>query len=217
MTKHALSAREAWRDKAHSMGGSRARRLPKTLTKEEVSALMRAPNLAVPTGLRDRCMLALMHRCGLRVSEVCGLYLRDVKWSEGAIHLRPENAKGGREAYVYLDDETLALLERWKDIRRPYGAGKPHLFVGVRQQCRGEPLDRRRVYEMMRRRAKKAGIERDVHPHMLRHTYATELLREGFNVVEVQKLMRHSRLATTSIYLHIQDSELAEKIRRRAA
>jgi integrase/recombinase XerD len=199
------------------IGGSKARLLPKTLTRDEAAKLMAMPNLAAPTGLRDRCVMMLMHRCGLRVSEVCGLLLRDVKWADHQIHVRPENAKGGREAYVYLDDETFSMLERWKTARRAYGANKPHLFVCVRTADRGEPLTRRAIHKMVARRSAKAGIDHPVWPHMLRHSYATDLLNEGFNIAEVQKLMRHSNVQTTSIYLHVRDNELQAKIRARSS
>lgn len=192
------------------------RKLPKTLTDDELGRLLGAPNLAVPTGLRDRCVLELMARCGLRVSEVCGLHVRDVDWKEGEIRLRAEVAKGGREAVVYLPDPTKALLERWKDARRPFGAGRPHLFVCVRQAQRGEPLSRLRVYEMVRRRSAKAGIGWPVHPHALRHTFATRALANGFTIADVQRMMRHSRLETTSIYLDVRDVDLREKIRRQS-
>ncbi|HWF25148.1 MAG TPA: tyrosine-type recombinase/integrase [Solirubrobacteraceae bacterium] len=197
--------------------GAKARKLPKTLSAAEAHRLMEMPNLAVPTGIRDRSILELMHRCGLRVSEACGLHLRDVDWAAGEIRIRPEIAKGGREAIVYLDEQTRAGLERWKLARRPFGAGRPHLFVCVRGAQRGDPLTRRGVYKMVRRRALKAGIDRPVWPHMLRHSYATELLGEGFNIREVQKLMRHSDIRTTAIYLEVRDEQLREKIRRRAA
>ena len=83
-------------------------------------------------------------RCGLRVSETCGLHLRDVDWTEGTIRLRPEVAKGGKEAVVYTDRETQAWLERWKAERRRHAAGKPHLFVRVRSgPDQGGPLNRR--------------------------------------------------------------------------
>ena len=195
---------------------AKARNLPKTFTDDELTALLAQANLNVPTGLRDRCMLELMCRCGLRVSECCGLHLRDVDWREGEIRLRAEITKGGKEAVVYLDAPTLALLERWKQARRPFGAGRPHLFVCVRSGQRGEPLDRRRVYEMVRRRAEKAGIDRAAWTHMLRHTYATGLLASGeFTIKDVQRLMRHSRLETTAIYLDVRDEDLKAKVRRR--
>ena len=80
-----------------------ARTLPKTLTGEEISALMARPNVDCPTGLRNRAVLELMHRSGLRVSEACGVHLRDVDWNAGEVRIRPEVAKGGREAVIVLE------------------------------------------------------------------------------------------------------------------
>jgi integrase/recombinase XerD len=193
------------------------RDLPKTLTGDELDRLMATPNLSTPTGLRDRCMMEVMARCGLRVSEVCGLHLRDVDWRAGEIRIRAEVAKGGREAVVYLDDPTKALLERWKDTRRHYAAGKAHLFVAIRTGARGEALTRRAVHKMVARRGERASIAEPVWPHRLRHTYATSLLAEGFTISEVQRLMRHADLRTTAIYLEVRDVQLAEKVRRRRA
>lgn len=186
------------------------RELPKTLTREQVEALMAMPNLACPTGLRDRALMELMYRAGLRVSECCGLQLRDWRRREGQIHLRPEVAKGGREAFAYLDPIAEQFLTRWVEVRRRHAARRPHLFTTLR----GGPLDRRDVWRMVVRRARKAGIGH-AHPHMLRHSFATSLLAEGFNVREVQRLLRHADLRTTTIYLEIREQELAEKIRRR--
>jgi integrase/recombinase XerD len=189
----------------------RSRELPKTLTSEEVAALLEAPNLDAPTGLRNRCMLALMYRAGLRVSETCGLHLRDLRRSEAQIHLRPEVTKGAKEAFVYLDPATLALLERWKTVRRHYAARRPHLFTTLA----GEPVGRRYCWHMVRRYARRAGIDRPVHPHMLRHTFATELLSEGFNLRQVQQLLRHADVRTTTLYTHVVDAELARRISQR--
>lgn len=186
------------------------KKLPKTLDADEVAALMAAPNRAAPTGLRDLTMLTLMHRSGLRVGEVCGLHLRDVKLEQLQIHLRPEIAKGSKEAYAYLDDQTAELIRSWIVVRRKFAARKPHLFTTLK----GGPVDRRDVWRMMQRRGAKAGI-RKVTPHMLRHTYATELLRDGLNIREVQTLLRHSDIRTTEIYTHIVDVDLARKIRER--
>lgn len=190
------------------------RSLPKTLPSAELEQLLAMPNLDVPTGLRDRCIMELMVRCGLRVDEVCQLHVRDVDWREGEIRLRAETTKGSKEAVVYMDGPTLALLERWKSVRRPFAAGKPHLFVCIRQGERGRPVDRRRVWEMVSRRARKAGI-RHAWPHMLRHTFATRALSDGFTITEVQEMLRHSDLRTTAIYLHVHNEDLKAKIRAR--
>lgn len=188
-----------------------SRKLPKTLTSEEISGLMGRPNLDCPTGLRNRCILELMHRSGLRVSEGCGVHLRDVDWKAGELRIRPEVGKGGREAVLVLEPSTLTLLERWKAVRRRYANRAPFLFVTLR----GGQVNRHYVWEMTSRYARKAGIERPVWPHMLRHSYATELLHEGFNLREVQTLMRHADIRTTVLYTHLVDVELAAKVRAR--
>lgn len=200
---------------AHSRSaGGRPKELPKVLTKDQVEALMAAPNLSVPTGLRDRCIMQLMHRAGLRVSETVHAPLRGVLWKEAKIHLPAAITKGKVEAYLPLDDPTLALLERWKFERRRYGAGMDELFTTLR----GTPVSRKSVWAMMQRRGRKVGIDLKLcHPHILRHTFATELLREGASLRQVQTLMRHADPRTTTIYTHIDDVELADLIRRRVA
>lgn len=184
------------------------RRLAKTITKDEAQRLLARPNLDAPTGLRDRCMMELMYRAGLRVGEVCGLQLRDVDWDEGIIRF---SGKGDKERTAYLDAPTLEILKRWKGVRRKYAARQPHLFTTLR----GGPVNRKDVWEMVVRRAERAGIERHVTPHMLRHTFATELLGEGFNIREVQELVGHADVRTTQIYTHVMDAELKRKIRSR--
>lgn len=187
------------------------RDLPKTLTRDQVAALMARPNLAAPTGLRNRLALELMYRCGLRASEVCGLHLRDWSARDAQIHIRPEVAKGGREAYVYLDATVTDFLERWKTVRRLHAAGKPHLLTTLR----GGPIDRRYLWEMVSRYGRRAGIDEPVWPHRLRHSFAVQLLREGANIREVQLLMRHADLRTTAIYLGIHQAELQDRVRQR--
>lgn len=187
------------------------RELPKVLTPDEVDALLAAPNVDCPTGLRNRCMLQLMLRCGLRVTETTLLHLRDVDWNDGSLHLRPEITKGEKEAFTYIDDATLEWLKRWKAERRKYAAGQPWLFTTLK----GEPVGRKYVWAMMRRFAKRAGIREEIHPHMLRHTFATDLLREDFNIREVQQLMRHNDVRTTQIYTHVDDAQLRRRMRER--
>src|SRR5262245_23915144 len=118
------------------------RKLPKVLSSDEVAALMKAPNRSAPTGLRNLCMLTLMHRSGLRVGEVCGLHLRDLKLEEGQVHLRGEIAKGGKEAFGYLDPHTIELLRSWIVVRRDFAARRRHLFTTLE----GGPVDRRYVW-----------------------------------------------------------------------
>lgn len=172
---------------------------------------MARPNVRTPTGLRNRAILAMLHRAGLRASEACGLHLRDVNVREATVRIRAEVGKGGHEAVLPFDPETVTWLERWIAVRRQYAARRPHLFTTLK----GGPLARQYVWEMVSRYARRAGIERPVWPHLLRHTFATELLGEGFNLEEVRRLMRHRDISTTGIYLHVRDAELAEKVRAR--
>lgn len=188
-----------------------ARKLPKVLTADERDALLARPNVDCPTGLRNRVMLQVMYRAGLRVSEACGIHLRDVDWKTRELRIRPDVGKGGREAVLPLDDQTIAWLERWKPVRRRYANGAPQMFVTLR----GGQVDRHYVWEMVRRYGRKAGIARGMHPHILRHTYATELLREGFDIREVQDLLRHADVRTTMLYTHVAPERLAAKIRAR--
>lgn len=193
-------------------GGGRPRELPKVLTKTEVAALLAIPNLDAPTGLRNRCILELMYGAGLRVSETCGLRVRDMDWGEGRLHLRPEITKGDKEAYVTVSHRVEAMLERWKHVRRAYAARQPHLFTTLE----GGPVDRRYVWSMVGRYARRAGLaDKRVHPHMLRHSFATHLLQDGYDLRQVQTLLRHDDVRTTTIYTHVFDAELHRRLRER--
>jgi integrase/recombinase XerD len=187
------------------------RTLPKILSAEDLEALLARPNIGCPTGLRNRAILELLAGAGLRASEVCGVYLRDIDWKRRRLRIRPEVGKGGREAVLPLDERTFSWLERWKPERRHHAAGSPWLFVTLK----GGQLDRRYIWAMTARYARKAGIEDPVFPHRLRHTCATELLREGFDLREVQQLLRHADVRTTVIYTYVSPERLAEKVRRR--
>jgi integrase/recombinase XerD len=191
---------------------SKGRKLPKTITRESAAKLLAKPNTHCPTGLRNRCILELMYRAGLRVSDICGIHVRDVNWDTGRIRIRPEVAKGGREAVVFAEPAVLEWLDRWKITRRPYAAPTktPELFVTLH----GAPVDRHYIFRMVKRYAERAGIGW-VGPHMLRHTFASELIEEGFTVVEVQERLRHANLSTTSIYLHLANPGVEEKIAHR--
>jgi site-specific recombinase XerD len=194
--------------RAQKATSSRKRKLPRVLTGAEARALFDAPNLRAPTGLRNRCMLELMYRAGLRVGEVCTLKPRDVDLRNGVI--RVYDGKGG-DGTAYFDSETLAvLLDQWKAVR----SGLPKsdfLFCTLA----GGQVGVRYVQKMIKRMARRAGLDERVHPHMLRHTFATELLEEGFNIREVQEAMRHADISTTEIYTHVLDEQLRSKIQRR--
>jgi site-specific recombinase XerD len=174
---------------------------------------MGQPNLSCPTGLRDRALLQLMHRCGLRISEACAVRLGDLNRENG--HLRIIG-KGNKERTVYADPATLALLERWHSERgrftRTRKADAP-LFVNVRTGVRGGQVTVDAIEKMVRRRMLDVGIAREnAHAHTLRHTFASDMLAHGRTLAEIQKLMGHSSIRTTAIYLHATDPRLAAEV-----
>jgi integrase/recombinase XerD len=205
-------------------GPRKARRLPGVLTAAEVKKLMSTPNMRVPTGFRDRCIMQLMHRCGLRIREACGVRLGDVDWETGFIRVIAETAKGRRERTVYADPATLELLTRWLEMRGRYSRTRKDdapLFISIRRGACSEAGDvpnlgvtTSSVYKSIRRRMLKAGIaDETAHPHTLRHTFATDSLGHGVSIVKLQQLMGHASITTTTIYLHVNDPELAAEMK----
>ena len=173
------------------------------LTGQEVEKLMRACSRRYPTGIRNRALITLGYRCGLRISEVLSLYPRDVDLEHGVINVR--YGKGARQRQVGIDDGAAAILERWLEIRKKLGIrSRAPLFCTVsagEEMSRGGPLKTSYVRQLMKRLGDKAGIEKRVHFHGLRHAYASELSKEGVAVPEIQQTLGHSNLRTTSVYL----------------
>jgi len=174
-------------------------RLPDVLNQQEQSALLLIPNRNAPTGLRNFCLLSVFLNLGLRVSEALSLRVNDIDWLSGKTTIR--DGKGGRDRILWLSVEDLAHLQQWRSIRPP---GGPHLFCTLA----GGRLSDRYVRDMVKRYARRAGIDKDVHPHTLRHTFATDLLKETKNIRLVQRALGHVSLSTTMIYTHIVDDQL---------
>ncbi len=196
--------------------GKRApKRLPVTLTPEETAALLATINTRCTTGLRNRVMLQVMLGAGLRVSEVCALRGVDVDPQEGTI--RVNLGKGGKDRVVPVDGETAGWLRAWAEKRQALGAnGRAPFFFGLREGATGrgdrrrhEGLKPRYLQALVARLAEAAGIEKRVSPHVLRHTYATEMLkRPGATLEHVRRLLGHANVQTTQVYLHVNDEDL---------
>jgi len=192
-------------EKAGGYGASK--KLPQILERQEIAAIKRQPNTRCPTGLRNRAILEVMHRGGLRISEIINLRRRDIRWDICALEVR--GGKGGKDRTVPLDNTALAWLRAW-DAQRPRGKT---FFTTLK----GGILSARYLQQLVKRLACKAGIEdpNRVTPHVFRHTCATELLDEGFTIREVQAFLGHAWLNTTSIYLHVRPETLMAKTRAR--
>ena len=182
------------------------RPLPGTLSEAEVEALLAAPDVATPLGVRDRAMLELLYATGLRVSELVGLRVEQVNRQHGVVRVI---GKGDKERLVPLGEEALAWLDRYLAEARTglnRGHADPHLFL----TARGGPLSRQAFWYLVRRHAQRAGIRRTPSPHTLRHAFATHLINHGADLRVVQLLLGHSDLSTTQIYTHVARERLKQ-------
>ncbi len=180
------------------------------LNEAEQAALLAACSAEAPTGLRNRALVLLFLNTGLRVSEALSLVPADIDWAGGRLTVR--RGKGGRSRVLWLGPGDLRVGERWLAFR-PSGAER--LFCTMQ----GRPLHDRYVRNFVRRAGQRAGLTRDVHPHLLRHTFATDLLHSTGNIRLVQKALGHASLTTTMLYTHIVDEQLEAALKglRRSA
>jgi len=187
-------------------GPRRERRLPTFLSHEQVETLIAAADTDSPQGLRDRATLELLYASGLRVSEVVGLDVAGVDLDERTVRVR---GKGARERLVLMGRPAARAVERYLQEGRPRLARRPEVALFLNRE--GGRLSQRAVQLMVRKHALAAGIERSVHPHLLRHTFATHLLEGGAELRVVQTLLGHASVNTTQIYTHV-----TEPAKRRA-
>jgi integrase/recombinase XerD len=149
-------------------------------------------------------MITLMLNTGLRASEVLHLRVRDIDWTSGQLMVR--EGKGKKDRTLWLNEPDLELLRAWRG-RRPVASEL--MFTTLH----GTPVKDRDLRAMVKRRARKVGITKDVHPHMLRHTFATDLYRATKDIRLVQKTLGHADLSTTMIYTHLVDDDVAHAMR----
>jgi integrase/recombinase XerD len=174
-------------------------RVPKTLTEAQVEALLGAPDVDTPLGLRDRTMIELMYASGLRVSELVGLKTVYVGLDEGALRV---TGKGSKERIVPFGAEAHAWIRRYLAEARAAilgGRASDALFV----TARGGPMTRQMFWKLIKAHALKAGIHAPLSPHTLRHAFATHLLNHGADLRAVQLLLGHADISTTTIYTHV--------------
>lgn len=181
------------------------RRIPEVLTATERTALYAAVDTSCQVGLRNLCLLRLMADAGFRVSEAISLKVDHVNLDTGRLFVR--SGKGGKDRVLWLSDDDLKLLEQWQKDRP---TGSPFLFPTLKGDRHVYDVYMRQV---VKRLARKAGLTKNIHPHSLRHTFATDLYRETKNLRLVQKALGHSDISTTMIYTHLVDDELEEALK----
>ncbi|MCE5334801.1 MAG: site-specific tyrosine recombinase XerD [Desulfobacteraceae bacterium] len=180
--------------------------LPKVLDASEIETLLRQPNTALPLGQRDRAMFELLYACGLRVSELAGLHLRQVFLDPGYLNVL---GKGDKERLVPMGElaaEALGIyLREGRTLLVKQGFAS-EVFVN----SRGEGLTRQGIWKIIKLNALKAGVTRNITPHMLRHSFATHLLENGADLRSLQIMLGHSDISTTQIYTHVARERLKE-------
>jgi len=184
------------------------RTLPKVLSVEEVEALLSAPQTNTPFGLRDKAMLELLYATGMRVSELVQLNLADVHLTMGFVRCY---GKGRKERIVPIGRMAIEALVRYLEHGRPQ-------LVNPRKRATealflnhyGQRLTRQGFWKILKRLAKEAGIEKELTPHTLRHSFATHLLENGADLRAVQELLGHADISTTQMYTHVTQTRLKD-------
>ncbi|MGY1408683.1 MULTISPECIES: site-specific tyrosine recombinase XerD [unclassified Luteimonas] len=183
------------------------RLLPKAVGEGEIEALLAAPDVSTPAGLRDRAMLELMYACGLRVSELVNLPATAVNLRQGVLRV---TGKGGRERLVPLGEEAQHWLERYLAEARPALAGR-RVLASLFLAASGEPPSRQQFWATVKKSAAVAGMDPSkISPHGLRHSFATHLLNHGADLRALQMLLGHSSLSTTQIYTLVAREKLKQ-------
>ena len=185
---------------------------PEVLTHSEVCALMDACGQYTPTGVRNRALIALLYRTGLRINEALCLYPKDLELADGSV--RVLNGKGGRSRTVGLDPGAAAIIEPWLDVRSQHGLGGRHPVFCTQG---GQLMASSYIRVLFKRLAVRAGIDKRVHAHGLRHTHAAQLRAEGVDIAIISRQLGHVSITSTARYLdHLAPRAVIEAMRSRA-
>jgi integrase/recombinase XerD len=177
--------------------------LPKVLSESEVEALLAAPDVGTPLGLRDRAMLELLYATGLRVSELVGLTLPQLRLDVGFLIAF---GKGSKERVVPVGEQAETWVKRYLSEIRPELARGRHQTVFANKD--GDPMSRVGFWMLIKKYGLKAGLRAEISPHVLRHSFATHLLEHGADLRAVQTMLGHADISTTQIYTHIHQQRL---------
>ena len=180
------------------------RRLPETLTLDEVEALLNTPDKSTTLGLRDGAMIETLYATGLRVSELVSLRTHDVDLQLGALKAF---GKGRKQRIVPIGQAAREILEQYQKLSRPTIL-KDRVSDGLFVTGRGKIMTRQGFWKILKKYTLKAGINKNISPHKLRHSFATHLLERGADLRAVQEMLGHADVSTTEIYTHITQARL---------
>lgn len=180
------------------------KKAPETLTIEEINLLLNQPSRLTPKEIRDKAMLELLYATGMRVSELINLKITDVNLTMSYILCRDV----GKERVIPIENIAKVALENYiKSVRENMCNGSMFLFTNMK----GQPMTRQGFWKLIKGYAAKAGIEKDITPHMIRHSFASHLVSNGADLKAVQEMLGHSDISTTQIYLRSRQSKLKEE------
>lgn len=181
-------------------------RLPDTVSQEEMNRILSGPDNSTPSGLRDRAMLELLYATGLRVSELISLSMNSINWQVGFLAVM---GKGGKERVVPVGRTAYDAVRRYVDEARPKFVRSKTTEVLFLNRF-GRAFTRQGLWKIIVGYAQKAGLQKNVHPHTFRHSFASHLLEGGADLRAVQVMLGHSDISTTQIYTHVTRERLKE-------
>lgn len=185
---------------------NRERKLPSFLSYEEINSLLSCPDITKNLGIRDKALLELLYGAGLRVSEIIGLKLDALNLDLGFIRV---SGKGGKERIIPIGKEAIKYLKMYLGIRSMFLNKKDDsqfLFLNLR----GNHLTRMAIWKMLKKYASLAKIRKNIYPHIIRHSFATHLLKNKADLRVIQELLGHSDISTTQIYAHLDTNTMKE-------
>lgn len=177
------------------------RLLPDVLTVEEIDAMIATFDMTTVKGCRDNAIVEVLYSTGLRVSELISLRIDNLFFGEGYIRVV---GKGDKQRLVPIGSVARDKIQLYMELRRPKRSSEATLFLNNR----GEPLTRIMIFNIIKQAARLAGVEKNISPHTLRHSYATHLLEGGANIRQVQELLGHESITTTEVYTHLDREHL---------
>lgn len=181
------------------------RKLPDTLSTEEIDLLIGAIDLSTPEGERNKAMLETLYSCGLRVSELISLKISDLFFDEGFIKV---TGKGNKQRFVPISPSTQKYIETYKDLIRNHGSIQKGFEDTLFLNRRGKQLTRAMVFTIIKELALKINLKKTISPHTFRHSFATHLLENGADLRAIQLMLGHESITTTEIYMHLDRKHL---------
>ena len=181
------------------------RKLPDTLSEEDIDKIIAQIDLSKPEGERNRAMFETLYSCGLRVSEMIHLKISDLFFEESFIRVL---GKGNKQRFVPINTYTIKLITIYKDLVRTKIKVQKGFEDTLFLNRRGKVISRNMVFMILKDLVIKAGIDKNVSPHTLRHSFATHLLENGANLRSIQQMLGHESITTTEIYMHLDKSHL---------